>query len=254
MYGPGGDDVRALRPLRAQRRHHAPRLGEDLTFAHARLHDPERRVHRRFRHGVGEAQAGQLVLGLDDLGLHEHVVVAVDEVRLREGFLQLLLHQRAPQVHADGLAVERPGDCLDLRLPALHRDLLAEVRSRMDLVGMHPRHPLLAVLEIHHVEVRFAAARQDDRPVPRDVGGSEMVAVARQVAGVLGPEDEQGVEPGILQRLLPAGQTLTVHPDPVEPLLPVDRHGPQIGHPRASFMRSGSAFLSRGAVVLVGGW
>ena len=104
--------------------------------------------------------------------------------------LELLLHERAPQVDADRLAVPAgPESLLGLGAELLHADLLAEVDPRMDLGRVHPGHPLTAVLEVHHEEMRLAALWQHDRAVAGDVGRAEVVPVSGEVARVLGPVD-----------------------------------------------------------------
>ena len=187
-------------------------------------------VQRRLGNRVGDFQADDLVLRLDFLRAHEHALIAVGELGLGENFADRRLHVHVPDVDADSLAGERADQAFDLFGPAFHSDFFAEIRARTNLIRRKPRHAQLAVLEVHRPQNRVVIAREHRDGVAHDEGGAEMVAIACQVAGILGAKHKQRVQIGIVQRVLGALQTFAQHPLRIKSHFPINWNHSNIGH------------------------
>ena len=141
-----------------------------------------------------------------------------------------VFHVDVPDVDADAFSGERTDQAFDLLGPAFHPDFFAEIRARANLIRREPRHAQLAVLEVHRPQNRIVISRQHRDGIAHDEGGAEMVAIACQVARILGAENKQRIQIGIVERVLGALQTFAQHSLRIKSHFPIDRNHSDIRH------------------------
>jgi hypothetical protein len=83
--------------------------------------------------------------------------------------------------------------------------------------------------------------------IPHDEGRPKVMAIACQVAGILGAKHKQRVQIGIVERVLGALQTFAQHPLRIKSHFPIDWNHTDIGHEFfSSENKSGNPLISFG--------
>src|SRR5258706_11910813 len=187
------DNVRALRPFAAHRRHDLPCHGEHFTLLHARTQEFERTIERRLGDRIGDLEANNVVLSFDFLRAHEHALVAIGEFSLWKNFSDGVLHVDIPDVDAHPVPRYRTYQAFNLFGPSLHSDFFPEIRARTDLIRAKPRHAGTAMFMIHRPENRIMVPSKHGDGVPHNKSGPEMMTVAHQITRIFSAENEQRI-------------------------------------------------------------
>ena len=225
-----GDGVDRLDVLGAQLEEQAVGVGDDLVLAHPGAQRAIDLLVHGVDHGGGVVEERDLVDRLDLARLEYHAR-AVGDVDARA--LQRLQRDHVGDVDPQRLARDavlghlvRDAGAQCVGDPGLHRHRAAHRRHPgAEALGGQPRREQLVVAR-GRAEVpqdRIALARKQDvarvlvaRPLA-DVG-------ARDVADVVGVEEQQRPQVGGQQRLLGLAQSLGAQAREVDALLPVDGH------------------------------
>src|SRR5690242_15357681 len=78
------------------------------------------------------------------------------------------------------------------------------------------------MLEVHGPQDRVVSSREYRDGISHDESWAEMMAITCQIAGIFRAEYKQGIQVGIVERVLGALQTFPQHPLRIKSHFPID--------------------------------